>query len=29
MTTLATGNGPYRKVYGNFLREAIPYLLAQ
>ena len=29
MTTLATGNGPYRKVYARFLREAIPYLLAE
>lgn len=29
MTHLAIGDGPYRKVYAKFLREAIPYLLAQ
>lgn len=29
MTRLAIGDGPYRKVYVKFLREAIPYLLAQ
>jgi len=29
MTRLALGDGPYRKVYANFLREAIPYLQSQ
>ncbi len=29
MTPLALGSGPYRKVYANFLREAVPYLRAQ
>jgi hypothetical protein len=29
MTTLAVGDGPYRKIYAGFLREAIPYLLAE
>jgi hypothetical protein len=29
ITPLALGNGPYRKVLGAFLREAIPYLSAR
>jgi hypothetical protein len=29
ITPLAVGDGPYRKVYGAFLREAIPYLQAR